>query len=160
MWTKKDLVEFKESVRKDGGDAIIKVGHGETVTVREAVTPWAYIRPAGMDFAEGFSVTAPRRLTGRETALIAAMNRGTLTVAKRSVVALIPTGDELVNPVYNLVRRAVNAGVKKIVIADPERSTFFEMAQRCEDKFCADIIEWRTRKPVTASGALMVLENA
>jgi len=67
--------------------------------------------------------------------------------------------DELVNPVFNLVSRAVKAGVKKIVIADPERSTFFEMAHRCEDKFCADIIEWRTRRPVTASGALMVLEN-
>jgi predicted nicotinamide N-methyase len=68
--------------------------------------------------------------------------------------------DELVDPVYNLVKRAVNAGVKKIIIADPERSTFFDMAHRCEDKFCADIIEWRTKKPVKASGALMVLENA
>ncbi len=68
--------------------------------------------------------------------------------------------DELVNPVFNLVNRAVKAGVKKVVIADPERSTFFEMAQRCEDKFCADIIEWRTRRPIPARGSLMVLENA
>lgn len=34
MWTRKDIKEFKESIRKEGGDAIIKVGHGETVTVR------------------------------------------------------------------------------------------------------------------------------
>ncbi len=68
--------------------------------------------------------------------------------------------DELVDPVYNLVKRAVKADVKKIIIADPERSTFFEMAHRCEDKFCAEIVEWSTRKPVSASGALMVLENA
>jgi len=34
MWTKKDVKEFKESIRKEGGDSIIKVGHGETVTVR------------------------------------------------------------------------------------------------------------------------------
>lgn len=33
MWTRKDVKEFKESIRKEGGDAIIKVGHGETVTV-------------------------------------------------------------------------------------------------------------------------------
>jgi len=71
---------------------------GETVEVIEPVTPWAYIRPAGMDFAEGFRLTAPRRLTGRETALIAAMNISEVTVAKRPVVALIPTGDELVMP--------------------------------------------------------------
>ncbi|XP_067011629.1 Golgi resident protein GCP60 isoform X1 [Anabrus simplex] len=34
MWTRKDIKEFKDSIRKEGGDAIIKVGHGETVTVR------------------------------------------------------------------------------------------------------------------------------
>lgn len=34
MWTRKDIVEFKEAIRKEGGDGIIKVGHGETVTVR------------------------------------------------------------------------------------------------------------------------------
>uniref|UniRef100_A0A069DV22 Protein involved in maintenance of golgi structure and er-golgi transport n=1 Tax=Panstrongylus megistus TaxID=65343 RepID=A0A069DV22_9HEMI len=34
MWTRKDVKEFKESIRKEGGDAVIKVGHGETVTVR------------------------------------------------------------------------------------------------------------------------------
>ncbi|MEP5764545.1 MAG: methyltransferase domain-containing protein [Halieaceae bacterium] len=76
------------------------------------------------------------------------------------VAADICFWDELVNPVFNLVNRAVKAGVKKIIIADPERSTFFEMAQRCEDRFCAEVIEWRTRRPVPASGALMVLENA
>lgn len=34
MWTKKEIDEFKESIRNEGGDSIIKVGHGETVTVR------------------------------------------------------------------------------------------------------------------------------
>ncbi|XP_066946654.1 Golgi resident protein GCP60 [Macrobrachium rosenbergii] len=34
MWTKRDIQEFKESIKREGGDAIIKVGHGETVTVR------------------------------------------------------------------------------------------------------------------------------
>lgn len=34
MWTRKEIVEFKESIRREGGDSIIKVGHGETVTVR------------------------------------------------------------------------------------------------------------------------------
>ncbi|XP_064484332.1 Golgi resident protein GCP60-like [Ornithodoros turicata] len=34
MWTRKDIKEFKECIRKEGGDGIIKVGHGETVTVR------------------------------------------------------------------------------------------------------------------------------
>lgn len=33
MWTRKDLKEFKDSLRKDK-DSVIKVGSGETVTVR------------------------------------------------------------------------------------------------------------------------------
>ena len=32
MWTRKDLKEFKDSLRKDT-DSVIKVGSGETVTV-------------------------------------------------------------------------------------------------------------------------------
>ncbi|XP_053975005.1 Golgi resident protein GCP60 [Hylaeus anthracinus] len=34
MWTRKGVEEFKESIRREAGDAVIKVGHGETVTVR------------------------------------------------------------------------------------------------------------------------------
>ena len=33
MWTHKDLKEFKDSIRKEASEAVIKVGHGETVTV-------------------------------------------------------------------------------------------------------------------------------
>lgn len=68
--------------------------------------------------------------------------------------------DELVNPVTNMVNRAVKAGVKHILIADPERPTFYEMAQRCKIKHCADIIGWQTHTPIKASGAIMVIENA
>ncbi|MEZ5503739.1 MAG: hypothetical protein R3E50_14165 [Halioglobus sp.] len=46
--------------------------------------------------------------------------------------------DELVDPVFNMVNRAVRAGVKHIIIADPERSTFLDMARRCEKRFCAE----------------------
>ncbi|XP_037073452.1 Golgi resident protein GCP60-like [Pollicipes pollicipes] len=34
MWTRKDLTEFKNAIRAEGGDAVLKVGHGETVTIR------------------------------------------------------------------------------------------------------------------------------
>ena len=76
------------------------------------------------------------------------------------VAADICFWDELVKPVSNMVNRAVKAGVKHILIADPERPTFFEMAERCADKHCADIVEWETRRGIDASGAIMVIENA
>ena len=68
--------------------------------------------------------------------------------------------DELVKPVTNLVNRAVRAGVKHIVIADPERSTFLEMAQGCVQRHCAELLPWSCRGSVEASGAIMVIENA
>jgi len=69
--------------------------------------------------------------------------------------------DELVDPVYNMVNRAIKAGVKHILIADPERPTFHEMAERCMERHCAELIEWTTpRSSIRASGALLVVENA
>lgn len=68
--------------------------------------------------------------------------------------------DELVEPVYRMVNRAVKAGVKQILIADPERPTFHEMAARCVERHCAEVIEWSTRSPIRASGAIMVIQNA
>ena len=68
--------------------------------------------------------------------------------------------DELVEPVYRMVNRAVKAGVKQILIADPERPTFHEMAERCVKRHCAELVEWETRSPISASGAIMVIHNA
>ena len=33
MWTRKDIKEFKDSIRREEKESIIKVGHGEIVTV-------------------------------------------------------------------------------------------------------------------------------
>lgn len=33
VWTRKDIKDFKNSIRMEGGDSVIKIGHGETVTV-------------------------------------------------------------------------------------------------------------------------------
>jgi molybdopterin molybdotransferase len=71
---------------------------GNAIIVRAGVAPDVHVRPAGSDFHRGMRVAAPRRLGPSDIALLAAMNAGTLTVARRPVVALIPTGDELVVP--------------------------------------------------------------
>jgi molybdopterin molybdotransferase len=58
----------------------------------------ANIRPAGGDFAPGDRITAPRRLRPAEIALAAAMNAPRLVVRRRPQVAVMATGDELVEP--------------------------------------------------------------
>ena len=86
----------------DGADAILiqedARREGDRIVVTEAPVPGMHIRPAGGDFAEGDRLEAPRRLTPRDVALLAAMNVPEVTVARRPVVALIATGDELVDP--------------------------------------------------------------
>ncbi|KAI2801266.1 Golgi resident protein GCP60 [Blomia tropicalis] len=34
MWTRKDIDTFKDTIRTEGGDGILKVGHGEIATIR------------------------------------------------------------------------------------------------------------------------------
>ena len=67
--------------------------------------------------------------------------------------------DELVSPVTSMVNRAVKAGVKRIMIADPERSTFLEMAERCIDKHGGELIEWETKGSIKARGSILIIEN-
>lgn len=68
--------------------------------------------------------------------------------------------DELVKPVAKMVDKAIDAGVKQIVIADPERPTFHEMAERCIDRHGGELLNWQTRGSIKASGALLVINNA
>ncbi|OQV15074.1 putative Protein TMED8 [Hypsibius exemplaris] len=39
VWTRKDIKEFKESVRKEGTEGILKIGQGETITIRVPTHP-------------------------------------------------------------------------------------------------------------------------
>ena len=68
--------------------------------------------------------------------------------------------DELVEPVFKMVDRALNAGVKHILISDPERPTFLEMAQRCQEEFGGELFDWQARGSIDARGAILLIENA
>jgi len=68
--------------------------------------------------------------------------------------------DELVKPVSVMIDKALDAGVKQIVIADPERPTFHRMAERVINKHGGDLINWAVNGSVTATGALLVINNA
>jgi len=72
--------------------------NGAQITVNVACAPDDNIRKRGQDFIEGAPLAAPRRLRPNDLALLAAMNIATVTVARRPVVAIIATGDELVMP--------------------------------------------------------------
>ena len=68
--------------------------------------------------------------------------------------------DELADTVYKLINRACKAGVGKVIIADPERPPFFNMAERCMDKFYGELEHWSVDEPRRASGCLLIIENS
>ncbi|WP_118132459.1 gephyrin-like molybdotransferase Glp [Oceanicella sp. SM1341] len=86
----------------EGADSILiqedATREGDTITVREGRDTERYIRPAGGDFATGTEVPAPMRITPALLSLLAAMNVARVPVARRPVIGLLPTGDELVWP--------------------------------------------------------------
>ncbi|MCI5097929.1 MAG: molybdopterin molybdotransferase MoeA [Rhodobacteraceae bacterium] len=71
---------------------------GDLITIRDEPGSSSNIRAKGGDFRVGTTVDAPKRLRAEDVALLAAMNCDTVPVARRPVVALISTGDELVMP--------------------------------------------------------------
>jgi molybdopterin molybdotransferase len=71
---------------------------GDLITLGHSVGKKDNIRPAGGDFIKGQSITAPRRLRPADIALLASMNIANVPVHRKPVVAILATGDELVQP--------------------------------------------------------------
>jgi len=66
--------------------------------------------------------------------------------------------DELTPVLFKMIRRSLKAGVKRIIIADPGRDPFYQLAEMCEKKFDARVIERTTRKPKKAEADLLIVE--
>ncbi|MFG5382193.1 gephyrin-like molybdotransferase Glp [Yoonia sp. R2-816] len=71
---------------------------GDMITIGDTLESKSNVRPAGADFKTGDTITAPRRLTPSDVALLASMNIPRVPVTRRPTVAIIATGDELVQP--------------------------------------------------------------
>jgi molybdopterin molybdotransferase len=83
-----DRVVIQEDVTRDG----------DKITLNDGLDKGFHIRPAGQDFMAGDALTAPRVLSASDVALLAAMNIAQVPVTRKPVVAIVPTGDELVQP--------------------------------------------------------------
>lgn len=86
-----------------GCDAVVMIEdvqeYGDEVEISEAATPWQHVRPVGEDFVAG-EMLFPRgqHLRPSDLAVILAGGNDRVTVRRQPVVAIIPTGDELVSP--------------------------------------------------------------
>ena len=86
-----------------GADAIVMVEHADVdnqaLVVRNPVTPGFGITFAGTDISAGETVLRRGELlTSRETGVLAAIGVDSTDVWRRPIVAIISTGDELIQP--------------------------------------------------------------
>jgi molybdopterin molybdotransferase/putative molybdopterin biosynthesis protein len=87
-----------------GADAIVMVEHTQPVgeraiEVRRAASPGQFVSYAGSDIARGETLLRAGTLIGsREIGMLAACGIAEVSVARRPRVAVISTGDELVQP--------------------------------------------------------------
>jgi molybdopterin molybdotransferase len=94
---------FTGGVVPPGADTVViqevTAREGDIVTVQQPSAKGRHIRTEGLDFRVGESLLARgKRLTARDLALAAAMNYPAVPVHRRPQVALLATGDELVQP--------------------------------------------------------------
>ena len=87
-----------------GADAIVMVEHsqpagGAAIEIRRAASPGQFISYAGSDIARGEALLRAGTMIGsREIGMLAACGIADVAVAQRPRVAVISTGDELVQP--------------------------------------------------------------
>lgn len=66
--------------------------------------------------------------------------------------------DEMTTPLFELIQRARGAGVEQVLIADPGRPPFWDLADRCVAELGGEVISrrieqpWKTEKYILAIG--------
>lgn len=68
--------------------------------------------------------------------------------------------DELVGPLRRLIKRGLAAGVKRIIIADPRRGPFLDLAEHCTSRYRAELLDWQSEEFPELDGAVLYVKNA
>lgn len=68
--------------------------------------------------------------------------------------------DNLVKPLFNLVKRALKGGTKRVIITDPGRPTFYELADLCAKRFDTELTEWYAVEPNRVTGEVLEIRNS
>ena len=117
-----------------GADAVVMVEHTQpsgnrAIEVRRAVSPGQFVSYAGSDIARGEALLRAGTMIGsREIGMLAACGIAEVLVARRPRVAILSTGDELVQPGNPLRPAAIydtNGAVVTAAIAENGGETNF-----------------------------------
>lgn len=65
----------------------------------------------------------------------------------------------MVKELKALISRALLAGVKKIILADPGRTTFLQLAEHCKENYFGRLEPWQSQEQTTSKGMLLIIDN-
>ena len=87
------------------------------------------------------------------------LDAGLLSATDWLIAADVCFWEELVDPVTNMIERAIQSGTKRIMISDPRRQPFFTVADKILSEYGGELVEWRVGSS-RHSGVILVIENA
>lgn len=122
-------------------------GHVTGVDMDKDVFPFLDVLAALNDVKVETVTRRFERLKGRE-----------LGAANLLVGSDICFWDNLIDPVYHLIKRALTNGTQRVIIADPGRPTFYELVDRCADRFDANLTEWYSLEPERFVGEILEVQ--
>jgi len=67
--------------------------------------------------------------------------------------------DKMAYPLKRFIRRALNAGVQLVIIADPGRSPFEKISKYFVKKRNGEILQWRVQRPRNIKGQLLKINS-
>jgi predicted nicotinamide N-methyase len=68
--------------------------------------------------------------------------------------------DSLVKALSQMIDRAMNSGVKRIIITDPGRPTFYELCDLARKKHKVELFEWYATEPRHVTGEVVEIRPA
>lgn len=117
------VVRFEETDESAYGPARVGRVERDSIGITRAAKPWDNVRPAGEDVRRGTVVLAKgTQLRPPEIGLLAAMNRSAVPVHRRPKVAILSTGDEVID---------IGPELQPGQIRNSNSYTLAAMAKRC-----------------------------
>ena len=63
--------------------------------------------------------------------------------------------DSMIDPLKRLIRRALGAGVRMVLISDPGRSTFEKLGRYLREERRGEILDWEVQRPRRIQGQIL-----
>ena len=64
--------------------------------------------------------------------------------------------DEMVDPVYKLIKKAMKVGVGQVIVADPGRPPFHALSEKVVKKIGGEVKEWEVDEEIKADAYLLI----